>query len=132
MPNCGKADVSRMVGSLAAAPLQPGWSLTTLEYFDSVHAGGDIALARNIRIHGFNTNFRANINANLNSTIDFGSLIPSYTFKQRFLGAQANVAMLAAVGNVRTTLQGMIAGSLEPGENAQKSGLSARGIGATS
>jgi hypothetical protein len=28
-------------GSLAAAPLQPGWSLTTIEYSDSVHAGGE-------------------------------------------------------------------------------------------
>ncbi len=101
-------------GSLAAAPLQPGWSLTTIEYFDSVHAGGDVALARNITIHGFNTNFHANINADLTSKIDFGFLIPSYTFEQRFLGAQANVAMLVGVGNVRTTLQGTIAGSLGP------------------
>jgi hypothetical protein len=101
-------------GSLAAAPLQPGMSLTAIDYYDSVKAGGDIARARDITIRGFNTNLSVNINANLNSRIDLGILIPSYTFEQRFLGAQATVLMLTVLGNVGTNLQGTIAGTLGP------------------
>jgi hypothetical protein len=33
-------------GSLAAAPQQPGWSVTNIYYHTSVSAGGDVALAR--------------------------------------------------------------------------------------
>jgi hypothetical protein len=31
-------------GSLAAAPQQPGWSLTNIDYHTSVSAGGDVGL----------------------------------------------------------------------------------------
>src|SRR5262245_58108415 len=37
-------------GSLAAAPLQPGWSLQTNYYHTSVSAGADVARAREITI----------------------------------------------------------------------------------
>ena len=33
-------------GSLAAAPQQPGWSLTNIYYHTSVSAGADVAIAR--------------------------------------------------------------------------------------
>jgi hypothetical protein len=101
-------------GSLAAAPLQPGFSVTAINYYDSVKAGADVARARDVTIRGFNTNLNVNINADLNSHIDFGFLIPSYTFEQRFLGGQSTVMLLAGVGHVRTTLEGTIAGSLGP------------------
>jgi hypothetical protein len=105
-------------GSLAAAPQQPGWSVTAIDYYDSVKAGGDVAIAREFEIGKFNTNFKvklnANINANLDAHIDLGILIPSYTFEQRFLGGQASVFMLTAVGRIDTTLQGQIAGTLGP------------------
>ncbi len=105
-------------GSLAAAPVEPGWALTGMEYFDSVKAGGDVGLARSITINGpvnsFNTTLQANINASLKSTIDIGILIPTYTFEQRFFGAQATVGMLYGVGSVDTTLQGQVAGTLGP------------------
>src|SRR6516162_806435 len=39
-----------LFGSLAAAPLQPGWSLTTTYYHDDVSASGNAALAREITI----------------------------------------------------------------------------------
>ena len=105
-------------GSLAAAPLEPGWALTSINYFDQVRAGGDVALARNVTIRAgdttFNANLQASINASLKSTIDFGIGIPTYTFAQRFLGAQATLGLFAAIGNMDTTLQGQIAGSLGP------------------
>src|SRR5271169_4317682 len=82
-----------LYGSLAAAPVQPGWSVTAMEYYDSVRAGGDVALAREIEIGRFTPKLNVDINASLHSRIDIGLLLPSYTFEQRFLGAQATVAM---------------------------------------
>ena len=105
-------------GSLAAAPLEPGWALTSINYFDQVRAGGDVALARNVTIRAgdtsFNANLNASINASLKSTIDLGIAIPTYTFAQRFFGAQATLGMFAAIGNEATNLQGQISGSLGP------------------
>jgi hypothetical protein len=106
--------VPGLFGSLAAAPQQPGFSLTAIDYYTSVKAGGDVGLARDLTIKGFTTNLRANINANLDSHADLGILIPSYTFEQRFLGAQATVMLLTLVGNVDTTLRGQISGTLGP------------------
>jgi hypothetical protein len=105
-------------GSLAAAPLEPGWALTSINYFDQVRAGGDVALARNITIRArdltFSTTLTASINASLKSTIDLGIAIPTYTFEQRFFGAQATVGLFTALGYVDTNLQGQISGTLGP------------------
>jgi hypothetical protein len=121
VPNAALADeggvsfwLPGLFGSLAAAPLQPGWALTAMDYYDSVKAGGDVALAREVQIGQFKTNLRVDINANLTSRIDVALLIPSYTFEQRFLGAQANVSLLTLVGRMDTTLLGTIAGTLGP------------------
>jgi hypothetical protein len=35
-------------GSLAASPLQPGWSVATIYYHTSVDASGDVAFARQV------------------------------------------------------------------------------------
>ena len=40
-------------GSLAATPLQPGFSLTSIYCHTSVEAGAEVARAREIRIGGF-------------------------------------------------------------------------------
>jgi hypothetical protein len=107
-----------LFGSLAAVPQQPGFSLTGIDYYDSVKAGGDVALAREFEINRFNTNFKvnfnANFNANLDSHIDLGLLVPSYVFATPVLGGQAAVSMMAVVGRVDTTLQGQISGTLGP------------------
>jgi hypothetical protein len=119
-PNTAKAEgvvtfwLPGLFGSLAAAPVQPGWSLAAFEYYDSVRAGGDVALAREVTIGRFNPTLRVDVNASLSSRIDIGALIPSYTFEQRFLGGLASVSMTTLVGNVDTTLQGMITGTLGP------------------
>jgi len=103
-----------LFGSLAAAPVGPGWAVTAMDYYDSVHAGGDVALARELQIGRFTPSLHADINGNLNARIDLGLLIPSYTFEQRFLGAQASIQMLTIVGTMDTTVQGNIAGTLGP------------------
>jgi hypothetical protein len=105
-------------GSLAAAPVEPGWALQNINYFDSVKAGGDVALARNVTIRAvdttFNARLQASIDASLKSTVGIGFLIPSYTFEQRVLGAQVTVAMITGLGYMDTNLQGQIAGKLGP------------------
>jgi hypothetical protein len=103
-----------LFGSLAAAPVQPGWSMTAMEYYDSVHAGGDVSLAREVTIGRFNPTLRVDASASLHAHIDLGLLLPTYTFEQRFLGAQTTVGVLFPVGKVDTTLQGMISGTLGP------------------
>jgi hypothetical protein len=103
-----------LFGSLAAAPQQPGWSVTAMEYYDSLKAGGDVALAREITIGHFTTSLHADINASLSSHVDLGLLIPSYVFAQPVLGGQASVSMMTILGRVDTTLQGTIAGTLGP------------------
>src|SRR5262249_36249471 len=61
-------------GSLAAAPQQPGWSLTNIYYHTSVLAGGDVALAREFEIKRVPGNLSASAAAtfsgNLNATGD--------------------------------------------------------------
>src|SRR5262249_10922735 len=59
-------------GSLAAAPLQPGLSLTAIDYYDLVRAGGDAARAREITIHELHIDLNVNINARLDSRVDLG------------------------------------------------------------
>ena len=103
-----------LFGSLAAAPLQPGWSMTAMEYYDNAHAGGDVSLAREVTIGRFNPTLRVDASASLHAHIDLGLLLPTYTFEQRFFGAQTTVGVLFPVGKVDTTLQGMISGALGP------------------
>jgi transposase len=120
-PSVAKADeggvsfwLPGLFGSLAAAPLQPGMSLTAIEFYDNVRAGGDVALAREVEIGQFKTTLRADINGQLSSRLDLGLLVPSYTFEQRFLGAQATASVMTIVGSIDTTLQGTISGTLGP------------------
>jgi len=64
-----------LYGSLAAAPVQPGLSVTAMEYYDSVRAGGDVALAREVQIGRFTPRLNVDINASLHSRIDIGLLL---------------------------------------------------------
>src|ERR1700751_103816 len=78
---CGAADHARadedgvsfwipgFFGSLAAAPQQPGWSLTSILYNTNVSASGNAAVAREIRI-GQLPKFTVNISGNANIHAD--------------------------------------------------------------
>jgi hypothetical protein len=48
-------------GSLAAAPQQPGWSLTSIYYHTSVSAGADVARAREFETSRIPVNLTANV-----------------------------------------------------------------------
>ena len=71
-------------GSLAAAPQQPGWSLTTFYYHTSVNAGGDVAFARQVNRGRITTNFTGNLSASLDANADLAVLIPTYVFARKY------------------------------------------------
>ena len=98
--------------SLAAAPLQPGWSLTDIYYHTSVSAGSGVALAREFQIGKIPVNLSANLSANVNATGDLGIVYPNYTFATPVLGGQLSVGALAIYGTVGTSLAGTLTGTL--------------------
>jgi hypothetical protein len=99
-------------GSLAAAPLVPGWSQTEIYYHTTVSAGGNVALAREFQIGRVPLGLSANFNANLNATGDLLMVIPTYTFQTPMMGAQVNVGFIASYGRVSTSLAGTLTGNL--------------------
>jgi len=50
-------------GSLSAAPLTPGWSLTTMYYHTDVSASGNAALSKQITVGQFNPTINISLNA---------------------------------------------------------------------
>src|SRR5215472_11942404 len=91
-------------GSLAAAPQQPGWSLTSMLYNTNVSASGNAALAREIEIGRFNPKINISVNANVHADATIGFVAPSYTFATPFLGGQASAFLLFGYGNNNTSL----------------------------
>src|SRR6476646_1368891 len=67
-------------GSLAAAPQQPGWSLTAVYSHTSVSAGADVARAREFEIGRIPVTATANASASVNARADFVFALPTYTF----------------------------------------------------
>ena len=101
-------------GSLAAAPLQPGFSVANIYYHTTVNAGADVAFARQVSRGRLTANFNANLNLNLNADADIGFFIPQYTFATPFLGGQATVAVIAAYGRNSVSVDGTLTASLGP------------------
>jgi hypothetical protein len=91
-------------GSLAAAPQQPGWSLTSILYNTNVSASGNAAVAREITIGRFNPAINISVNANVHADATIGFVAPSYTFATPFLGGQATAILLFGYGNNDTSL----------------------------
>src|SRR6478735_6997382 len=69
-----------LFGSLAAAPQQPGWSLSTIYYHTTVSAGADVARAREIMIGKIPVNLSANLCTNLDAKGDLAIVNPTYVF----------------------------------------------------
>jgi hypothetical protein len=120
-PTAAKADeggvsfwVPGFFGSLAAAPLQPGFSVANIYYHTTVKAGADVAFARQVSRGGLTANFNANLNLNLNADADIGFVMPQYTFATPFLGWQATVGVIAAYGRNSVSVDGTLTASLGP------------------
>src|SRR5262245_28067153 len=99
-------------GSLAAAPQQPGWSLTSIYYHTSVSAGANVAAAREFDTGRISANLTANVNASLNAKADLGLVMPTYTFATPVFGGQLTVGAIGIYGGVDTSLAGSVTGAL--------------------
>jgi hypothetical protein len=118
-PMAAKADeggvsfwVPGFFGSLAASPLTPGFSYANIYYHTSVSAGGDVAFARQVSAGNITANFTGNLNANLKADVDLYFAIPSYTFRDPFLGGQATVAVAVPYGRARASVDATLTGNL--------------------
>jgi hypothetical protein len=91
-------------GSLAAAPQQPGWSLTSILYNTNVSASGNAAVAREITIGRFNPTINVSVDAHVHADATIGFVAPSYVFATPFFGGQASATLLFGYGNNNTSL----------------------------
>lgn len=99
-------------GSLAAAPVQPGFSFASIYYHTSVKAGADVAFARQVNRGNITANFTGGLNVGLNADVDLVMAIPSYTFQQRFFGGQATFLMLVPYGRNKASVDATLTGNL--------------------
>src|SRR5262245_60036290 len=99
-------------GSLAAAPLQPGRSLTSFYYHTSVSAGSDVAQAHEIRIGRIPVNLTASVNGSVDARADLGIVMPLYTFATPVFGGQLTVGAIGLYGRESTSLAGSVTGAL--------------------
>src|SRR6266508_3166411 len=99
-------------GSLAAAPQQPGWSLTSIYYHTSVSAGADVARAREFQIGRIPVNLTANVSANLDARADLAFALATYTFATPVFGGQLSVGAIGIYGRADTSLAGTVTGAL--------------------
>jgi hypothetical protein len=93
-------------GSLAAAPQQPGWSLTSIYYHDDVSGSGNEAIARAIRL-GLIPKVTVSISGNADvhaKNVNIGFIAPTYVFATPFLGGQVSASLLMGYGNNDTSL----------------------------
>jgi len=109
-------------GSLAATPLTPGLSLSTIYLHTSVSAGGNVATSRTLNIGPFRPTLSVNLRADIKGRGDLGVLVPTYVVPQSILGGQFAMSLLAVYGRVDTRIDANITGALGPiGFAAQKS-----------
>jgi hypothetical protein len=101
-----------LYGSLAAAPVKPGWSLGTIYYHTSVDAGGDVAAARQATIGRFSRTVNVDLNAALAARPDLVFVVPSYTFATPVLGGQFTLGMATAFGRNSANIDGTLTASV--------------------
>ena len=97
-----------LFGSLAAAPVTPGWSLATIYYHTSVSAFGNVAAAKEIQIGRFSQTVNVNLNASLHADANMLFMIPTYTFATPVLGGQFALSMLGIYGQNRVGVDGSL------------------------
>jgi hypothetical protein len=101
-------------GSLAAAPQQPGWSLTNIAYQTSVSADAGVAIARERTLGNIpvNLNLSANLTASVSARADLDLLMATYVFKTPVLGGQASVGLIGLYGRMDTSLGAQLSGTV--------------------
>jgi hypothetical protein len=101
-------------GSLAATPLQPGFSLASIFYHTDVSASGAVAVSRQITIGQFNPNVDVSVAARLQAPPSLVLYVPSYTFATPILGGQATILALQGVGRAQASIDALIEASVGP------------------
>src|SRR5262249_2342260 len=101
-----------LFGSLAAAPQQPGWALTSVYYHTSVSAGADVARAREFQIGKIPVTATANLSASLDARAALAFAMPTYTFATAVFGGQLTLSAIGIYGRVDTSLAGTVTGTL--------------------
>ena len=86
-------------GSLAAVPLEPGWSLPVMYY----HASSDASASKDFAIGG-------NITAGLDARADLLLAVPTYAFADPVLGGQLALSMAAAYGTTEVSANATLTG----------------------
>jgi hypothetical protein len=101
-------------GSLAAVPMQPGWTLPTIYYHTSLEGGGEVAASRQATIGGLPRNVNINLNANLEARLNAIFLFPTYVFETPVLGGQLAVAMGGAFAHSQASIEGTLTLAVGP------------------
>ena len=120
-PQASRADeggvsmwVPGFYGSLAATPLQPGFSYAGILYHTTVDAGAAVAASRQISIGRFNPVVDVNVAARLHAPPSLYVAIPQYTFATPVLGGQASLVALQAFGYNRVSIDATIEVNVGP------------------
>ena len=92
-------------GSLAAAPVTPGWSWASIYLHLNQSAGGGVNFVTSNGIRG-------SVVAGLNARADALVEGVTYTFPSPLLGGQAGVSLLAAPGNLGVGINASLTGPL--------------------
>jgi len=90
-----------LFGSMAAAPVTPGPSFTTLYYHSSVSAGG-----------GKNFVLGGHVVAGVSADADLLAFGPTYTFAEPVLGGQAAISLLGVGGHPQATIDATLTGPM--------------------
>jgi hypothetical protein len=101
-------------GSLAAAPLTPGWGLGVLYYHASIAGGGDVSASRALHFRNTTTNLIVNLDAQLKGRADLVAFIPNYTFATPVLGGQLGASLMIVGGRSTADINANITGALGP------------------
>jgi hypothetical protein len=101
-------------GSLAATPLQPGFSFTDFYVHSTASAGGNVAAARQATIGKFNPTVNINLNLNINARADLDAFAPSYVFATPVLGGQLAVTMMGVYGRTAGAIDGTLTATVGP------------------
>jgi hypothetical protein len=104
--------------SLAATPMEPGLSLTSIYYRPSVSSGKEVARAQRIRIGRRRALFSSTVDESTETTKDQGMVTPTYTFATPVLGGQANVGMTGVYSNNTATLNELLGDAVRAGRVA--------------
>ena len=100
------------VGSLAAVPTTPGWSLGTLYYHASIAASGSVAASREIEIGRLLASVNVSLNANLNAHGEQLFLTPTYTFASPVLGGQLAIGIAGLFSRADASISGTLTAQL--------------------